>query len=97
MIKSTESCDKSAGQVVPVIDRNRCEGKAACISVCPYGVFEIGTLKKDARQSLSVRGKLKAWFHGGKQAFVVEPKQCHGCNLCVEACPEKAIKLQPYI
>lgn len=89
-----KSCSDKSGRVAPVIDRNRCEGKADCVRVCPYEVFEIGVLSAEQRSALSLRGKLKAWGHGGKQAFVVQPNLCHACNLCVEACPESAIKLQ---
>lgn len=92
---SQDSCSDIAGRVVPVIDRNRCEGKETCVRVCPYDVFEIATLSKEQRSGLSIAGRLKSWVHGGKQAFVVKPDSCHACKLCVEACPEDAIKLQP--
>jgi NAD-dependent dihydropyrimidine dehydrogenase PreA subunit len=91
-----EACGDVSGRVTPVIDRNRCEGKSDCIQVCPYDVFEIGDLSKDERSGLSIIGKLKAWAHGGKQAFVVRPDSCHACRLCVKACPENAIKLQSF-
>jgi Fe-S-cluster-containing dehydrogenase component len=35
---------KGVGLVQPVIDRNRCEGKRACVHACPYNVFEMGML-----------------------------------------------------
>lgn len=89
------SCSDISGRVAPVIDRNRCEGKEDCVSICPYDVFEIGKLGAAERSELSIIGKIKAWSHGGKQAFVVKPDSCHACKLCVEACPENAIKLQP--
>jgi ferredoxin len=38
---NTSSCRDSSGRVVPVVDRNRCEGKEECVRVCPYGVFSI--------------------------------------------------------
>jgi len=84
-----------AGVVAPVIDRNRCEGKSDCLRVCPYNVFEIGKIGDAEKSTLSFRGRLKAWGHGGKQAFVVKPDECHACRLCIDACPEKAIKLAP--
>ena len=80
-------------RVLPVINRNKCEGKADCVRVCPTHVFRIQELSPDDKSSLSLFGKLKAWGHGGKQAYVVNPADCHACGLCVEACPENAIQL----
>jgi NAD-dependent dihydropyrimidine dehydrogenase PreA subunit len=84
---------KGVGLLEPVIDRNRCEGKEDCVRVCPYDVFELGVLSPDERAKLSLVGKLKAFAHGGRQAFAVRAAACRGCGLCVEACPEKAIRL----
>jgi NAD-dependent dihydropyrimidine dehydrogenase PreA subunit len=90
-----EACKGEAGRVAPVVDRNKCEGKADCLRVCPYGVFELAVLAPDQRRELSLLGRLKGWAHGYKQAFVVKPGDCHACNLCVDACPEDALKLAP--
>ena len=38
---SPASCKQAPGAFVPVIDRNRCEGKADCVRVCPVGVFAV--------------------------------------------------------
>lgn len=84
---------KEPGRVAPVIDRNRCEGKADCVRVCPYDVFEMGTLDGQQRRGLSFIGKLKAFGHGYRQAFVVRADSCHACGLCVAACPEHAVTL----
>ena len=86
-------CSGRPGRVVPVIDRNRCEGKSACVKVCPYHVFELRMLAPDDRAGLSLAGRLKAWAHGGRQAYAVGSEDCHACGLCVAACPEQAIKL----
>jgi 4Fe-4S ferredoxin len=88
-------CDKQAGRMVPVIDRNRCEAKADCVSICPYQVFEIRTLTATERKELSLPGRLKLFVHGGKQAFARRADACRACGLCVRACPEKAITLVP--
>lgn len=88
-------CTGTPGKVAPSIDRNRCEGKEDCVRVCPYDVFTMGTISKVERSALSIKGRLKAWAHGGKQAFVTEPDACHACTLCVAACPEDAISLAP--
>jgi len=86
-------CQGEAGRSVPVIDRNRCEAKAGCVQVCPFGVFEIRKLEPSDRATLSLVGRMKAWAHGNRQAYVVRPDDCHACRLCVEACPEEAIHL----
>jgi NAD-dependent dihydropyrimidine dehydrogenase PreA subunit len=95
MATSPIECKGDPGKVAPVIDRNRCEAKEHCVRVCPYDVFEIRTLEPEDRARLSFVGRLKAWAHGGKQAYVVKPEACHACQLCIEACPEEAIRLAP--
>jgi len=87
-------CKREAGVVAPVIDPNRCEGKGACVEVCPYDVFEMGVLPREARQSLTLMGRIKGFAHGWKQASAVNAQACHACGLCVAACPEKAIVLR---
>lgn len=86
-------CEGTPGRVMPVVDRNRCEGKEDCVRVCPYDVFEMGALSKSDKSSLSILGRLKAWAHGDRQAFVVRPDACQACQLCVDACPGNALKL----
>jgi 4Fe-4S ferredoxin len=87
-------CKREPGEVAPVINRDRCEGKADCVRVCPYDVFEMGVLPAAERGGLSLRGKIKGFAHGWKQAFAVNAAACHACGLCVAACPEKAIVLR---
>jgi 4Fe-4S ferredoxin len=90
-----EECRGEPGRVAPVVDRNRCEGKEDCVRVCPYDVFEIRVLDPADRASLSLLGKLKAWAHGNRQAYVARPGDCHACQLCIDACPENALRLAP--
>jgi len=89
------SCGPDSGRVIPVVDRNRCEGKADCVTVCPYDVFEIQSVSREVRSDLSLLGRVKLAVHGGKQAFASGADDCHACGVCVEACPENAISLAP--
>jgi len=86
-------CKQTPTAIRPVIDRNRCEGKKACIAVCPYNVFVIATVGPELRRGLSLRGRLKGFAHRWQQAFASNASACHACALCVSACPEKAISL----
>ena len=88
-----KKCPQAPGTYRPVIDRNRCEGKAECVKLCPVSVFAVGTLPKEQRASLGLRGKLKGFAHRWQQALLVNPQACEACGLCVKACPEKAITL----
>lgn len=90
------ACKGQPGRVVPVIDRNRCEAKGGCVEVCPFKVFEIRSLAAADKATLSFVGRVKAWAHGQRQAYVVRPDDCHACRRCVEACPEDAIRLVPH-
>jgi 4Fe-4S ferredoxin len=90
----TSPCKKAPGTFVPVIDRNKCEGKAECVAVCPTNVFAIGTLAKSERSGLSLKGKIKGFAHGWQQAFMPRADACEACALCVTACPERAITLK---
>jgi NAD-dependent dihydropyrimidine dehydrogenase PreA subunit len=92
-VSDPADCKQESGRFRPVIDRNRCEGKKECVAVCPYGVFTMGTLPRQARGGLSLRGKLKGFAHRWQQAFATHADACHACGLCVSACPEKAITL----
>ena len=86
-------CKQEPGLFVPVIDRNRCEGKADCVEVCPYEVFVVTTLPVEQRTGLSFLGRLKGRAHGWQQALTPNAEACHACGLCVKACPESAITL----
>ena len=88
-----ESCKPDAGDVAPVIDLARCEGKADCLRVCPFEVFEVRTATSAERKSLGLLAQLKSLAHGHRKAFVINADQCHACGLCVAACPETAIRL----
>ena len=93
---ATETCKQPVGVTALVIDANHCEGKADCVRVCPYDVFEVHKLTGPERGKLSLLARVKALVHGGKQGFVINGEACHACGLCVAACPENAIRLQRF-
>ena len=87
-------CRFDPGSMVPVIDPTRCEAKGPCVPACPYGVLAMRTVPREEKASLPFRARLKLLVHDGQQAFALDPGACRGCGLCVQVCPEKAIKLQ---
>jgi len=87
---SVENCPQPAGRFIPVIDRNRCEGKEDCVVACPCNVFEMRTLAEADKRAMPLLSRFKARIHGNRQAYAV---RAEACGLCIAACPEDAIKL----
>jgi NAD-dependent dihydropyrimidine dehydrogenase PreA subunit len=92
-LTSPAACKQIAGEFRPLVDRNRCEGKADCVRVCPVAVFAVGSLPASQRAGLSLRGRIKGFAHRWQQALLVNPAACEACGLCVKACPEGALSL----
>jgi NAD-dependent dihydropyrimidine dehydrogenase PreA subunit len=86
-------CRSAPGEFAPVVDRGKCEGKAECVEVCPYNVFEVRRIDDGDFARLAMLGKLKSMAHGRKTAYTPRASACQSCGKCVAACPEKAIKL----
>ena len=86
-------CGDDAGVFRPAVDIRRCEGKAECVVVCPYGVFEVVRMSDETFDGVPLLAKLKLLAHGRKTAATPRVDACHACGLCVEACPERAITL----
>jgi len=88
-----QKCRAPPGEFIPVIDRAACEGKADCVAVCPYDVFEVKPMADEEFNRLGFFGKLSANLHGRKKADAPRANRCQACGLCVVACPEEAIRL----
>lgn len=87
------ACAEPAGVMKPLVDRGACEAKADCEAVYPYGVFVIGPIEESEYRALPFFSRIKVWAHGKKTAYTPNADACHACGLCVEACPETAIRL----
>jgi NAD-dependent dihydropyrimidine dehydrogenase PreA subunit len=90
---SGSECKADAGEFAPVVDRAKCEGKAECVEVCPFHVFEVRRIEDSDFAGLGILAKLKSVAHGRKTAYTPLSFACQACGKCVTACPEKAIKL----
>ncbi|MGA8303869.1 MAG: 4Fe-4S binding protein [Thermoplasmata archaeon] len=93
--RTGEKCLAPPGRFVPFVNREKCEGKEECVQVCPYSVFELGTLTESEYGALGFVGRLKARSHERKTARTPLAEDCRACGLCVAACPEEAITLVP--
>jgi NAD-dependent dihydropyrimidine dehydrogenase PreA subunit len=91
-----EECRAAPGDLRPVIDRGRCEGKRDCVDVCPHDVFEVRRIDDADFARLSLLGRVKSIAHRRQTAYAPRADQCRACGLCVVACPEKAITLAPH-
>jgi NAD-dependent dihydropyrimidine dehydrogenase PreA subunit len=88
-----ENCAAEPGAYRVTVDRNKCEGKADCVEVCPYNVFEVRRIDDADYARLSMFGKLKSRAHGRKTAYTPRADACQACGMCVVACPEHALAL----
>jgi 4Fe-4S ferredoxin len=82
------------GSWKPVVHQASCEGKADCLDVCPYNVFEVRHIDAQDYARLNVLGRLKVRVHGMQIAYTPRADECRACGLCVVACPEDAITIQ---
>jgi 4Fe-4S ferredoxin len=94
-LRTGERCRAPALAWVPIVDREKCEGKQECVDVCPYSVFELGVLTDEEHAALSFTGRIKARRHDRRTARTPQAAACRACGLCVVACPEDAITLRP--
>ncbi len=90
-----ERCNAEEGTWRPVVDHSRCEADTSCVVVCPHDVFEVRTIEATDWSALSLFGKFRVTAHGKNSAYTPNVDQCRACGLCVVACPESAITLDP--
>jgi 4Fe-4S ferredoxin len=83
----------TTGKFLPVIDRNRCEGKVDCERVCPVSGFKVDTLPKELRTGLSCTGKLKGFAHRWQSALFINGEVSEAGGTWVKACSDHAITL----
>jgi 4Fe-4S ferredoxin len=88
-----DPCRQPAGLVRPVVDPALCEAKGDCAAVCPYDVFRIERIASDVFAGLPWLSKAKVFVHGMRTATTPNADACRACGLCVQACPERAIRL----
>lgn len=93
MTRLPSQCQPEAGMLIPIIDRNRCDGKQDCVAVCPFDVFAMQRLTALDLAMFPAAPRKAHKLVGKWQAFTVHAESCHACNLCVVACPENAIRL----
>jgi NAD-dependent dihydropyrimidine dehydrogenase PreA subunit len=89
-------CHETSGKLMPLVNFNNCGAKEDCVAVCPYDVFEMRPITVEDAANLNLKGKIKTFFNKNK-AYVAYPEDCYACGLCVQACPERAIKLTKYL
>src|SRR5437870_3767429 len=59
-----EKCGAPSATYAPVVNRNKCEGRADCVAVCPYHVFTVERITDGDFAQLSFIGRLKSRAHG---------------------------------
>lgn len=79
--------------MIPKINWNKCDGCGICVEICPENVLELQELSQENYKKLKWHGKLKAKAKGNLRSNVINEFDCIGCEICVDNCHEKAIKL----
>lgn len=92
----SNSCSEDSGKLMPLVNFNNCGAKEDCVVICPYDVFEMKPITAEDKANLNLKGKIKTFFFKEK-AYLTDPSLCHACGLCVQICPENAIKLTKLI
>lgn len=87
-----DNCDEEGGKLKPIVNFNNCGAKEDCVAVCPYQLFEMQPIGAKDKAELNLKGRIKTFFDKRK-AYLIDPNNCHACGLCIQACPENAIKL----
>ncbi|MBI4815788.1 MAG: 4Fe-4S binding protein [Deltaproteobacteria bacterium] len=97
MLRSTLTAPAGKGdsRTIPIVEHGRCEGKGDCVAVRPYHVFEVRTIDSADYDRLSFLQRIKSRVHGQRTAYAPRAADCQACGLCVAACPESAIRLDP--
>jgi NAD-dependent dihydropyrimidine dehydrogenase PreA subunit len=93
VFQTNVDCKEEPGEIFPVVNFGKCEGKADCVAVCPENVFAIRRIEPDDFQFLGPLQKLKLRLHGMAVAYTPNADACRACGLCIAACPERAISL----
>ena len=73
---SDADCKHEPGIFTPVINRAKCEGKAACAAVCPCGVFTLGTVPADQRKGVGLLGRCLAGRLGRQRSSAGREENC---------------------
>ena len=92
-----ERCNAPTGTWGPVVDHGRCEAKSDCVIVCPNDVFEVRRIEGGDFDQLRPVAKLRVLAHRRRTAYATNGDACRACGLCVVACPEHAITLEPVL
>lgn len=83
-------------KLIPVIDYNKCTGKAVCVEVCPEGIFEIRNLDQiqfcEETKASGICPEPR-YATKDKRSYPVNIDKCTECGICIEKCPEQAIRL----
>lgn len=94
--KYISNCDGVGGKLIPIVNYNDCGAKKDCVAICPYDVLEMRPIDAADKANLNLKGKLKTFFFIEK-AYITDASLCQACGLCVQACPEKAIRLTKFV
>ena len=83
-------------KMIPVIDYHKCTNQAICVDVCPENIFEIRNLDQiEFCEDTKATGACPEphFATKNKRSFPANIDDCTACGICVDKCPEKAIKL----